>query len=395
MTLLYKDECRCLIEYTMPMIGKKIKVVHILHKFTYGGLEVVLVNMINSMKDQGFEHTIISLKDYSPEMCSRIDEEIEVYSINKRDGKDLRSYWALRKLLRQVNPNIVHTYNIGAIDYVISSLMMKGILRFHSEHGRDISDPTGANKKYQLIRRLLSPLLKKIIVVSNELADWLTKDVGIKSHKIVTIYNGVDINKFKQCNFDAKKLLKEKLFNTNDIIIGTVARLDPIKNHILLIEAYSRLIKRRPNIKAKLIIVGDGPCSEQLHNLILRYELEDNVIMPGSMINITEVMAALDIYVQSSIAEGVPMTILEAMSSSVPVISTDVGGISEVIDDKVEGLLVPSKDVDAMECAIESMLLDEQIRKEYGGNARMKIENVFSVAKMGENYKKLYMQENI
>ena len=377
------------------MSRKKIKVVHILHKFTYGGLEVVLINMINSMKDQEFEHTIISLKDYSSEMCSRINQNIEVYSVKKRDGKDLRSYWILRKLLRRVKPNIVHTYNIGAIDCVISSLMMKGVLRFHSEHGRDISDPTGANKKYQLIRRLLSPLLKKIVVVSNELSDWLTKDVGINPQKVVTIYNGVDIDKFIQRDCESRQLLKDKLFSTNDIIIGTVARLDPIKNHILLIEAYSCLIKRNPGIGVKLIIVGDGPCAEQLNNLILHYGLEDNVIMPGSMTDIAEVMAVFDIYVQSSIAEGVPMTILEAMSSSVPVISTDVGGISEVVHDKVDGILVPSKNVDVMMLAMEEMLRDEKTRKEYGDNARNKIESFFSVTKMGENYKKLYMQDDI
>jgi len=369
------------------------RVVHILYQFSYGGMEVVLTNMINNMDDKKFEHHIVSLNRYSADMQSRLKNNTKIYSVNKQPGKDIMFYFRLRKLLKELQPDIIHTYNIGAIDAILASFLLKKSACFHSEHGRDISDPEGKNKKYNILRKYLSLLFTKYVVISTELRNWLVNCVGVSADKIAVIVNGVDTELFSPKTANEKNDIKMKLFNTNSLLVGTVGRMDPIKNHVFLVAAFFEYLKNNPEADVKLLLVGDGQCFDEIKAFVNQHNISNNVILSGAMENIHDVMSALDIYVQSSIAEGMPMTILEAMSSGLPVISTDVGGIAEIVEDGENGILVQSADVKELSSAIESLVKDKNKVIQYGVSARSRIVEFFSLKRMCAQYAKLYQRD--
>lgn len=368
----------------------KIRIVHVLYRFAYGGLEFVLVNMINSMPSDEYEHIIVSLKEYSPDMLKNINRPVEAYTVNKKDGKDPGYYSRLRKLIRQLKPQILHTYNIGAIDSVVCGLFCGVKAYVHSEHGRDVADPQGTNRKYNLMRKLLSPLFSRFVVVSDELRSWLVHQVGISSAKITRIYNGVDTEIYQHAEYTEER--KIQVLGVGGLLVGTVGRLDPVKNHLMLIDAFYQYRKNHPGKDVHLVIVGDGPARKDIENRIAQYGLGDDVILTGARNDIPEIMSVLDLYIQSSIAEGVPMTILEAMSSGLPVLSTSVGGIPEIIDHGSTGYLVESESTDAMQQAISYLLDNPDRLRLIGQNARKKIVENFSIQEMGSQYQQLYAQ---
>ena len=368
----------------------KIKVVHILNRFTCGGMEIVIVNMINNLPVDKYEHHIISLKKCSEGMDERLHVKVGVHSLNKKEGKDVGFYLRLRILLNSIRPHVVNTYNIGTIDCVLSSLFVGTPVRYHSEHGRDASDPQGINWKYNLLRKILSPFFRKYIVVSEELEQWLGDQVGISPEKIECIYNGVDTNLFYPRDSDEKAKIKHDVFRVDSFLIGNIGRLDPIKNHEFLLRVFRKFIDMHPELDVKLLLIGDGPGKDNVIRLIKNNNLEEYVILPGTLQNIEEIMPSFDIYVQTSIAEGLPMVILESMSSGVPVVSTDVGGISEIIDHESNGYLIESNNDDELLNWLNRLQKNTSLRVVSARNARKKIQNIFSLDKMVREYDRLY-----
>ncbi len=368
----------------------KIRVVHIISQFTCGGMEVVIVNMINSLPTDKYEHHVISLKKYSDDMDDRLLVKVGIHTVNKKEGKDPGFYLRLRELLRSIHPDVVNTYNIGTIDCVLSSLFVGSPVRYHSEHGRDVSDPQGINWKYNFLRKFLSHFFRRYIVVSRELKGWLDSQVKIPQRKIECIYNGVDTNLFCPRDADGKARIKRDIFSVDSFLIGNIGRLDPVKNHDYLLRVFRKYIDLHPDLDVKLVLIGDGPEKNNIIRLVKNYNLGKHVILPGAMKNIEKILPAFDIYVQSSIAEGLPMVILESMSAGVPVISTDVGGISEIIDHEKDGYLVESNNDEALLYWLNTLQESVSTRNKSSLNARKKIQNIFSLDKMVKEYDRLY-----
>jgi len=254
----------------------------------------------------------------------------------------------------------------------------------HGEHGRDISDPEGRNRRRNRFRRLMAPWVNRFTTVSDDLRRWLVTDVGIAPAKVVRIHNGVDTERFSPG--DRGEIRANLGVRSDQIVVGTVGRLNPVKDQVSLIDAFARL----EAAEAVLIIAGDGPCRDVLHNRAAALRLGDRVRFLGERHDVPDVLRALDVFVLPSIAEGISNTILEAMATGLPVIATRVGGNPELVVDGETGRLVPRGDPGALAAALGSYFQDSVRRIEDGSRARARAVTAFSLDAMRAGYADVY-----
>ncbi|THB69417.1 MAG: TIGR03088 family PEP-CTERM/XrtA system glycosyltransferase [Gammaproteobacteria bacterium] len=372
------------------MTGKRPLIAHVIFSLDFGGLENGVVNLLNNLPQGKYRHVVIALTEVT-DFKDRINNpDIECIAMHKQPGKDLKIYIKLFRLFKKLRPQIVHTRNLPALDVAVPA-WLAGVPRIiHSEHGRDTIDIDGSNKKYQLMRRILSSLIDRFAALSIDLESWLVRDVGIKASKVVRICNGVDTQRFSTVT-DTQISGYPQSF-TDKVVIGTVGRMEEVKDTLLLIRAFVRLLDKYPEQRDKisLVLVGTGSLYCAAETMLKENEIESMVWMPGARNDIPEILNKLDIFVLPSLAEGISNTILESMSSGLPVIATDVGGNSELVADGETGYLVPPADSEAMADAIYKYLQDDELRHQHGRSAIKRVEANFSFAAMVEKYDALY-----
>jgi sugar transferase (PEP-CTERM/EpsH1 system associated) len=363
-------------------------VVHLIYRLDIGGLETLLVDSINRMPPERYRHAVVCLTGYT-EFAGRIERPgVELYALDKAPGLGLGSHLRLFKLLRRLRPAILHTYNLGTIEYQAVALLAGVPVRIHAEHGRDASDPQGLNRKHNLLRRLLANVIDRYVPVSNDLARWLDTVVGLPARKVETIINGVDTERFRNgapLDSAAAAWRADGAF-----VIGAVGRLQDVKNHAGLIDAFARLRARVPDQKLRLVLVGDGPLRARLEAQAAQSGAGADIVFAGAHANVAAVLGGFSLFALPSIAEGTPVTLLEAMASELPVVASDVGGIPEVVDHGVNGTLVPAGDPEALAQALAAYVRDPQRAAAHGRAARARIEQHYSMAAMLAAYLGLY-----
>ena len=210
--------------------------------------------------------------------------------------------------------------------------------------------------------------------------------------KIITIYNGIDAGKLEFLPEErARKELFKKISNTGPRIqdtklVGTVANFYPVKGLEYLIEA-ADLIKDN-NIK--FIIIGEGQERKKLENLIKKYGLENNFFLIGAIPEAYKYLKAFDIFVLSSVKEGFPWTILEAMAAGVPVIATAVGVMPEIIENKINGILVETRNPKQLSEAIKNLAENKGLREKTAENAKKIVIEKFNLKEMVKKYEDLF-----
>jgi sugar transferase (PEP-CTERM/EpsH1 system associated) len=356
-------------------------VVHLIYRLDFGGLETLLVDCINRMPAHKYRHAIVCLTDYTAFADKITQPGVALYALHKATGLGLGTHAALFKLLRRLDPCILHTYNLSAVEYSFTAALAGVPIRIHAEHGRDAGDPHGLNRKHNLLRRLMSPFIDRYVPVSLDLQRWLRNVVGIADCKNQLINNGVDTEHFKP---GAQA--------PDHFVIGTVGRVQDVKHQAGLVDAFIALRALLPDQHARLrlAIVGDGPLRPRLEQQVAAAGIGDVVSLLGARSDIADLMRGFSLFALSSIAEGTPVTLLEAMATGLPVVSTAVGGIPELIADGVSGTLVPAGDPAAMAAALAHYAGDAALAARHGAAARARIEAHNSVAAMVQAYVALY-----
>jgi sugar transferase (PEP-CTERM/EpsH1 system associated) len=364
---------------------QNLTVIHLVYRFSIGGLENVIVNMINSLPEQGFKHIIISLTDANQDFANKLQKNVEIYQLHKPEGNSLRIYRQLYALFRQLKPDILHTYNLATLEYQLAAAFAGVKYRIHAEHGRDIYDLDGSNKKYQLLRRLINPFIQQWVPVSQELASWLANTVKIPAHKICLIYNGIDIHKYQPRPATANAVFS----------IITVGRLAAVKDQLTLIKAVQILVNRQADNRhrLRLNIVGNGELKAQLSQYIIKNTLQDYVTLSGASHDVDKLLQQADLFVLPSLAEGIALTALEAMATGLPIIATDVGGNPELVETGINGQLLPPRDAEQIANSIEHYMHNRVLGISQGKAGRLKIETYFSLDIMTQKYLALYHKE--
>jgi sugar transferase (PEP-CTERM/EpsH1 system associated) len=368
-------------------------IAHALYRFDTGGLENGLVNLINALPADRFRHAVIALDRVEPAFAARVRQPgVEFIALHKSPGPTLKQFPQLYRLFRRLRPSIVHTRNLGALDCQLPAWAAGVPVRIHGEHGRDVGDFDGSNRKNQWNRRLLRPFVQHWVALSRDLASTLTGPVRIAPARVQRICNGVDTERFRPAA-GGRAVIDGSPFTDPALwLVGTVGRMQTVKNQVDLAHAFVQVLAGAPALRAilRLVMVGDGPLRAQALAVLQQAGVADLAWLPGERRDVPEVMRGLDCFVLPSLAEGISNTILEAMSCGLPVIATEVGGNSDLIDAGHTGLMVPAGDPGALAGAIRSLAADPARARVMGQAGRQRVEREFSLAAMVGTYQAMY-----
>ncbi len=379
-------------------MSQRVLIAHIVFSFDVGGLENGVVNLINHSNDQRFKHVIICLSHYTGFFKKIKKKDVNIYALNKKPGKDYPLFFRLYKLLKQINPDIVHTRNMATLECQLPAMLAGIQARIHGEHGWDMVDLAGGNKKYQLLRKLFVPMVKQYIALSKEGYRYLHKTIGINEKKLNHIYNGVDTDKFALKQEINTTLLPKSFYTQGRIVFGTVGRLAEVKNQTFLVRAFLKLLELNPNNNnLRLLIVGDGilmkPAVQLVDEFCRKYNTDNHwVYFAGQSDQVHDLMRLMDVFILPSLAEGISNTILEAMATSLPVIATDVGGNAELVIPDTTGYLVEVNNTELLAETMLTYISKPSLIQQHGEAGRKRIEENFSLIKMIQQYEQLYQK---
>ena len=287
--------------------------------------------------------------------------------------------------IRQHRASVVHAHQYSPFVYAaLARVWLPRTRVVFTEHGRLSDHPP--SRKRRMANQMLARLSSATFTVSSELRDHLVAE-GFPAGAVEVIYNGIELGPAPDP--DVRRLRRESLGVSDDTLtIGTVARLDPVKDLATLIHATASLAGRRP---AALVVVGDGPERAALEAVARETQNPPAIHFLGHRADAREGLQACDIYANSSISEGVSLTILEAMAAGLPVVATNVGGTPEVVDDTC-GRLVPARNVGALAGAMEALAEAPALRRALGQAARARVAERFTIERMVEEYRRAYGQ---
>lgn len=363
-------------------MAKRVNViVHLLYRFEFGGIQSLIAQCIRRAAGSTERHVIICLADYDKDAIGIVGDT-ELIVLDKHICGNWAAHRKLFSELKRLKPAVLQTYNIGTIEFALTGALAGVPRRLHAEHGRGMSERLGTHAKYNLLRRLVSPLIETFVTVTDDMQCWLHDTVGIRRNKILLIPNGIDVDKF----YPASEV------RAGSFVIGTVGRLDPIKAQSDLITAYASLrtkFKDSP-VSFRLVIAGDGPLRQRLKEQAQEMGIEDAVDFCGARTDIADVLRSLDVFVLPSLSEAAPITMLEAMACGLAVIGTDVGGVRDLIGDNSRGMIVAPSDPAAITAALSAYLQDQELRRAHGEGARQFMLDNYNIEHTVVRYQQLY-----
>jgi sugar transferase (PEP-CTERM/EpsH1 system associated) len=373
--------------------SKPVHVVHVIQHLQTGGLENGLVNLINGLSTPALRHSIVCLNDYSDFRTRITARPVEVIAIRKRPGKDPAHYSRLYRALRRLQPTVVHTRNVGALDSILVARLAGAPFCVHGEHGWDMHDLDGTSPRYRRYRKLLRPFVSRYVAVTRDIERWLVQAIGIAPHRIAQICNGVDTSVFSPVGRDAG-LRRALGWHDSLVVIGTVGRLKSVKNQVLLVRAFARLLASDAALRERLrlLIVGSGPDQAMLAAEAAAGGVGALCHFAGERSDVAHVMREIDVFVLPSLNEGLSNTILEAMATARPVVASAVGGNPELLAEAEPGALFPVNDDAALAQVLGRYATDTSLRRDQGLAARNTVERRFSLATMMQQYEHLYFE---
>ena len=376
----------------MPDRDPRPVIAHVVFRFDTGGLENGVVNLINHLPRDAYRHAVIALTDITDFRRRVLRADVQFIALQKPAGHAYRLYPRLFKLFREMRPAIVHSRNLAALETVVPAWAAGVPIRIHGEHGRDMLDLHGANRRYQWVRKLYRPFVTHYIALSRDLERYLCTNVGVPAARVEQIYNGVDAQRFRPAETGRGQIEGCPFRDPRFWLVGTVGRMDPVKDPLNLVRAFIQALQLAPSKRERmrLVLVGDGALYSEARALLGQAGIADLAWLPGERNDVPDILRGLDCFVLPSLGEGISNTILEAMATGLPVIATNVGGNGELVEAGTTGELVPAGDPHALAQRMLAYARDREAAKAAGRNGRARIEREFSLEAMLGRYKGLY-----
>jgi glycosyltransferase involved in cell wall biosynthesis len=368
--------------------SQKPSVLHLISSSGFLGAEHILIELASHANLSGLDVTIGVFEN------SR-NPNYELVNVARKQGLEVKIFPCegrfdrntvkmIRDYIKRSDINLLHSHNYKSNFFAwIALSSQKSVKWVITNHGRRLGQMLFL---YHFINILIMRRADKVIAVSEEIAFEMKKQ-GISEKKIILIHNGVDFDKFTNIK-TTDELRRSFGFNGTSKIVGTVASLSPEKGHVYLLKAARQVIEKCP--ECCFLIVGDGGQRQILEEKTSHLGLMEKVLFTGSRKDVPEILSILDVFVLPSLKEGLPMALLEAMASKVPVIATSVGAIPMVVEDGMSGMLIPPKNSDAIAEAINTMLSDGNSAKEMALRGFEKVRDHYSSKHMAEKYLTVY-----
>ena len=355
-----------------------MKVLQIIPIFKLAGAEIMCENLCYELREQGCDVTAVSLYTQHTPITDRLEAaNIRVVYLGKKKGFDFSLFIRLWKLFQKEKPDVVHTH-IYAARYALPVAVACGIpARIHTVHSLAQWEQVKAGK---VVNGIMFRHFGAIPVALNkEVKETIQEVYSLPGQKIPVIFNGVNLSK---CQIKHNYATKEAF------TIIHIGRFMDVKNHSLLLHSFSRFVDHYP--KARLQLIGEGELQHNMEQLAVEIGIAQEVYFAGLQSDIFPWLHQADVFILTSKYEGMPMTLIEAMGTGLPVIATKVGGIPDIITDGEEGILTES-DSEQIAAAMERMM-DVEFRQKCGKKARKKAIEQFAADTMAEKYIQLYQE---
>ena len=364
---------------------KRYTILHTIETGGPGGAETVLLELATNLDSRRFRSlALLPGGRWLPQQLR--ERNIPTTIARSRAWYDLHLPRMMRQLVRQERVDLIHSHLPDQNFYscLVGRLTAcKTVVTYHGapELFRN-AGLRGAIKSW-LVRHAATA----VVVVSDYLRQLLA-DAGFPADKIVRIYNGVDLNQFSRGA--GGRLRGELGFPDNAKLIGMVANLRPSKGYEYFVQAARQVTDSIP--EARFVAVGEREegIAKQLEYLLQQLGLEDRFVFLGFRADVPEILADLDVFVLSSVSEGLSIATIEAMAAGKPVVVTRSGGPREVVEDGRTGLLVPPADPSALASRICELLRNPDLATTLSRNARAEVDSKFSLARMIREYESLY-----
>ena len=368
--------------------NRKPTVCQLLHSLSIGGAEI-LAARIGRQLSGDYRFVYACLDDLGPLGQELADDGFTIRQLNRGNGLDYRCARRLRQLLREEQIDLLHAHQFTPYFYAtLARAPSRTPPILFTEHGR--FHPDFPSRKRMLYNRVAISRRDRIVAVGEAVRQALITNEGFPANRVDRIYNGINLEPFLNTDYvEANKIRTEFNIADSTFLIAHVARLDSIKDHLTAMRAVSRLVDA--GVDAKLLIVGDGPERSTIERA--RAELSSsNIIIAGIRRDIPAILAAADAFLLTSLSEGIPLTVIEAMASSLPVVATDVGGLSEVVIQGETGFLAPARDALAISNHLRELVNQPARAAEFGAAGRALAKDRFSEQAMIASYSAAYSE---
>lgn len=364
-----------------------MEIVHVVENLDRGGLERTVVDLIASQRDAGHECRVICLFKLGLLARELLASGVRVDACGKRPGLDLRALRRARALIRQSPDAVIHTHNAMAHYYaVLASLGLPVKCRINTRHG--MGGRTRSGRQEWLYRQSLRGT-DYAVAVCEAARERFAADGMRPRRALLSVPNGIRLERFRPADDVARQSLVAELgLSTGSRIIGTVGRLQPVKDHALLLRAFAKVRVQVP--EAALVIVGDGPLRAALEAQAEQAGLSDAVRFMGDRHDVPRLLTGMEVFALTSTSEGYSVALLEACASSLPIVATEVGGNREIVRHGINGRLVPSGDTAAIATALIALLRGGEQAAAMGRAGYAWAQAEASFRTMAERYHGLY-----
>jgi sugar transferase (PEP-CTERM/EpsH1 system associated) len=366
-----------------------------MHRFDTGGLENGIVNLINHMPPDAYRHTVLALTDVTDFRQRIVTPDVGFIALDKAPGHGVWQYAKLFRLFRALRPHIVHSRNLAALEVQVPAWAAGVPVRLHGEHGHDGRDLGGHRQSYQRVRRFYRPFVHHYLALSQELAHYLVDKVHVPRPAITLASNGVDTRRFRPAPGGPVRVDGCPFDPAHHWLVGTVGRMQPVKDPLMLAQAFVLAYAQAPELRhrMRLVMVGDGPQREAVHQRLAQAGLAHLAWLPGECQDVAPMLRGLHAFALPSRSEGISNAILEAMASGLPVLATTVGGNAELVLPGVTGYLTPAQDPQAMATHLISLAGNPYLADRLGQAGRQRVLAHFSLPAMVATYQRVYAQQ--
>jgi len=349
----------------------------VIFTFQIGGSERLAANIAKKLSARGFHVSVCATHSGKGPISDDLESAgIECFAIDAESKNRIRRRYDLFRTFRDNKIDVIHVHHVGIFSLVYLPARLAGVKKIVVTEHNEIDLLNNAR-----LRRFAKRTLNRIDAVTaihKQLAEYMQKTLGVASQKLHVIYNGIDIDRFRP-----SKTASRQPQNSDSYRAVFVGRLHPHKNLDMLINAVAR-INKSGKASLSLDIVGTGALKNTLHEKVVRDGLEDCVHFLGQKTDVPRLLPTYDFLVMSSLTEGVPLVILEALSSGVPCLATDVGGIAEILPENT-GIVVQPGNMEALVSGMQKMMDQERLAG-FRRHARDHVIRHFSEEKMLDEY---------
>lgn len=366
---------------------RSINVLHVTFNMAIGGTEQVINQLVRNSRSCEVRNEIACIDNFIGEIGQSLaNEGWPVFCLSRQPGFDLALVKALRKRIRHGRFDIVHCHQYTPYVYGWLASLGTGARVVFTEHGRFF--PDRYRYKALIINPLMALMTPAIVAISRATRDALSRYEFIPKPKIKVIYNGID--PLERDEEQVSKIRSELDISENAPVLGTVSRLDKVKNQTMMIDAFAELLKTHPT--AVLLMVGDGPERSALEERVAALNIAESVRFTGFINKPAQYLSVMNIFLLSSFTEGTSMTLLEAMSLGIPAVATRVGGNPEIVVDGQTGFLTENNNKEAFVSAMLVLLENQSLWQVCSRLSRERFNENYSINHMASQYTTIYHQ---